>query len=92
MVLSSWSQASCSGLLCGDLVGQSRTLSGFLLGDVMADKKKEPRLDDKRFKLTEDMKLEIWNGYLVGVSVSDIAESMGLSKQTVYRVLRAKKK
>ena len=53
---------------------------------------KEPRLDDKRFKLTEDMKLEIWNGYLVGVSVSDIAESMGLSKQTVYRVLRAKKK
>lgn len=64
----------------------------FLLGDVMAEKKKEPRLDDKRFKLTEEMKLEIWNGYLVGVSVSDIAESMGLSKQTVYRVLRAKKK
>lgn len=58
----------------------------------MADKKKEPRLDDKRFKLIEDMKLEIWNGYLVGVSGSDIAESMGLSKQTVYRVLRAKKK
>jgi len=64
-----------------------------LLGDAgMADKKKEPRLDDKRFKLTEDMKLEIWNGYLVGVSVKDIAESMGLSKQTVYRVLKQYKK
>lgn len=67
-------------------------LSDFLLGDVMVDKKKEPRLDDKRFKLTEDMKLEIRNGYLVGVSVADIAESMGLSKQTVYRVLRGSKK
>lgn len=53
--------------------------------------KKEIKLDDKRIKLTEQMKLEIRNGYLVGVSVADIAESMGLSKQTVYRVLRGSK-
>lgn len=54
--------------------------------------KKEIKLDDKRVKLTEQMKLEIRNGYLVGVSVADIAESMCLSKQTVYRVLRGSKK
>lgn len=47
-----------------------------------------PTIGDKRMKLTSDMKHDICRGYLVGVSVSDIAEAYSISTQTVYRVLK----